>query len=167
MVGSIRTEHVQAIPVTNWVQVAVALTVLVVGTLVYVLERSSAPFFSAISLADQLPGIFGPIGGSLPTFAHVFALGLLTAAYFGGGKQAGLSACLTWFAVDIAFEVGQHSQIAERLVHFIPGWFERLPILEQTDTYFLSGTFDVRDVISIVVGAAAAYLTIVYTTHGE
>lgn len=165
--GNGLTSHgARDVPRTNWSQVAVALTVLVVGALVYVLDRpgDTAPFFSALSFSDLVPGVFGPLAESLPTFAHVFALSLLSVAWFGAGKRAALPACLIWLAVDSAFEVGQHPQIAERLVQFIPAWFEGLPILGQADAYFLSGTFDTRDLISIAVGAAAAYLTIAYTT---
>lgn len=161
------TSHgAQNAPRTNWNQVAVAFTVLVIGALVYVLDRpgDAAPLFSAIGPGNLLPGIFGPLSESLPTFAHVFALSVLTVAWFGGGKRAALLACPIWFGIDSAFEVGQHPQIAGRLAQFIPAWFERLPILGHADTYFLSGTFDARDLISIAVGATAAYLTIAYTT---
>jgi len=155
----------RALPVTG-AQVAVAVFVLVVGTLVYVLDRpgESVPFFNAISAVQLLPGFFGPVGESLPTFSHVFAFSVLTAAWLGGGKRATLPVCLTWFGIDTAFEVGQHPQIAERLTQYIPGCFERLPILKQADSYFLSGTFDVRDLTSIAVGAAAAYVVTVYPT---
>jgi len=157
---------VQTVAVTNWAQVAVAVFVLFVGTLVYVLDRpgESVLFFSTVNISGLLPSLFGRIGESLPTFSHAFAFSLLTAAWLGEGERIGFSACLTWFGVDTACEVGQHPQISERLVQFIPGWFERLPILKQTDVYFLSGTFDVGDLISIALGAAAAYLVTVCTT---
>jgi hypothetical protein len=162
MGGGFKTQGAHGAPVANWVPVAVAFAVFLLGTLVYVLDRpgDSVPFLSAIRLGHRLPSVFGQIGENLPTFAHVFALSVLTAIWLGGRKGAGLLACLSWFGIDTAFEVGQHPQIAERLVQFIPGWFDRLPILAQADAYFLSGTFDVRDLISIVVGAAAAYLLI-------
>jgi len=160
MGGGLKTNSAQAAP--NWAQVAVALFVLFVGTLVYVLDRSSAsvPFFSVVSLADTLPPVFGRMGESLPTFAHVFAFSLLTAAWLGGGERAGLLACLGWFGVDTALEAGQHPQIAEGLVQFIPDSFEGFPILNQADGYFVSGTFDAWDLISIAVGAATAYVLI-------
>jgi len=150
---------------TIWFQVAFALFVLVVGTLVYVLDRSgdSVPFFSLVNIAHLLPSIFGRMGDSLPTFAHAFAFSVLTAVWLGGHERARLSACLMWFGIDTAFEAGQHPQVAERLAQFVPGWFEHLPILEQADSYFLSGTFDAGDLISIAAGAAAAYLMTGYT----
>ena len=155
-----------ATPVNNRVQVGVGLFVLFLGALVYVLDRSSgsAPFFSTVSMAHLLPSLFGRLGDNLPTFAHVFAFGLLTAACLGGGRRAGLLACLSWFGIDTAFEVGQHPWLAEQVVQFIPGWFERLPILQYAEAYFISGTFDVRDLMSIAAGAIAACLVNIYTT---
>ena len=150
-------------------QVGAGLLVLVLGTLVYVLDRpsSSAPFFSTVSMAHLLPSLFGRVGDSLPTFAHVFAFALVTTACLGGGRRIARLACLAWFGIDTAFEVGQHSSIADRLVSFIPGWFEQLPILEHADAYFVLGTFDAWDLASIAAGAAAAYLITLFPTHGD
>jgi len=55
--------------VTNWIQVAVAFSVLVLGTLVDVLDRpgESVPFFNAVSPARMFPSMFGRIGVRLPT----------------------------------------------------------------------------------------------------
>ncbi len=151
-------------PRTNWCQVLAAFAALGIGALVYVLDRDTTevPFFSDISLGHLLPSIFGPIGDSLPGFAHVFALSLLTIALFGWGKRVALWACLSWFAVDVAFEAGQHPQIATYVPGIIPGWFERIPILQQVEACFLWGTFDTWDLLSIAVGAAAAYLVAIY-----
>ncbi len=162
MGGGLKKHDAQVRPVTNRAQAAVALLVLVVGTLVYVLDRPAEqlPLVGIINLSEVLPALFGPVGHSLPTFTHVFAFSLLTAAWFGGGQRVGLTACLVWFGVDSAFEVGQHPQIAERLVQFMPGWFGQLPVLHQTDSFFSSGTFDPGDLISIALGAAVAYLLI-------
>jgi len=146
-------------PAALWTQAALGALALAVGVLVYVLDRPAGqvPFLSALNLADATPVIFGVVGGSLPTFAHTFAFSLLTAAWLGGGKRAGLWACLTWFGIDSAFEIGQQPEVAVRLVELVPGWFEYLPFLAQADSYFLSGTFDTWDLASIVLGAAAAF----------
>jgi len=42
-----------------------------------------------------------------------------------------------------------------------PGWFSNIPFIENVPAYFLQGTFDVLDLVSIAVGAVAAYLTLV------
>ncbi|HEY5622817.1 MAG TPA: hypothetical protein VIV14_03575 [Gammaproteobacteria bacterium] len=150
-------------------ELALGALVLALGTLVYALDRppDSAPLLSAINLHRFFDDVFGSIGEFLPAFAHVFAFSLFTATWLGGGKRTTLLACVTWFGIDTAFEVGQHPQIAEPLVRMIPGWFEYLPILAQTDTYFLSGTFDDRDLISIAAGAATAYFVHTCIRAGE
>jgi len=154
-------------PATNRTLTIAAFAVLIVGALVYVLDRpaDSVAFFSTISLDDVFPSLFGRIGQHLPTFCHVFAFSLLTAACLGGESRAALSACLIWFGIDATFEVGQHSRIAEYIIPMIPDWFESLPVLEHTKSYFLSGTFDVWDVLSIVVGAIAAFILTAVIQH--
>ena len=154
---------------TNRAQLAVGVLVLLFGTLVYVLERPvhGAPFFSAVSLSHLFPGVFGPIGYSLPTFTHVFAISLLTAAWFGGGRRVGLVACLGWFGVDVVFEIGQYAPFAHRLAAGIPRWLDGMPILGRADSYFLHGTFDIWDLLSIALGAAAAHFVIRCTAPKE
>ncbi len=149
-------------------QAALGALVLAVGVLVYVFDRPAEQlaFLSAFNFAAVTPAVFGVVGGSLPTFAHTFAFSLLTAAWLGGGKRAGLWACLTWFGIDSVFEIGQQPQIAVNLVEIVPGWFEYLPLLAQADSYFLSGTFDTWDLISIALGAFAAYLITARTITG-
>jgi hypothetical protein len=162
-------EGASGAPATNWTQVAIAVLTLALGTLVYVLDRpaGSVPFFSAIHLAEGWPALFGRIGDSLPTFVHAFAFSVLTAAWLGGARRFALPACLTWFGVDSALEAGQHPRFAQTLADLVPGWFDALPILGRADSYFLRGTFDVIDLISIALGAAAAYLLIRCTGRTE
>jgi len=152
-----------------WTQAGLGALVLGVGVLVYMLDRPAeqVPLLSAANFAAVTPVVFGVVGGSLPTFAHTFAFSLLTAAWLGGGKRVGLCACLAWFGIDTAFEIGQQRQLAERLVEIVPGWFEYLPFLAQADSYFLAGTFDAWDLISIALGAGAAYLIARFALTGH
>ncbi len=145
---------------TKWLMAVLACAVLVAGALVYVLDRpADTAFLSGVILVNEkLPGLFGSVGNSLPTFAHAFSFSILTAVWLGGGRRACSAACLFWFAIDCALEVGQHAAIAERLVQFIPNWFGHLPVLAQANSYFLMGTFDAWDLASIGIGAATAYL---------
>ena len=109
--------------------------------------------------------MFGVVGHSLPTFAHVFAFCLLTAALLAVGTEAAITVCLGWFLVDVAFELGQHSALAPALSTLIPPWFAHLLILNQTDSYFLDGTFDPLDLLAIALGALAAYVVIQRTAR--
>ena len=67
----------------EWLQFYAAIAVLVVGVLIYLLDRpSSSVYFvpDSWSMADRTPRIFGTIGRYLPTFAHTFAFILFTTA---------------------------------------------------------------------------------------
>ena len=149
---------------TNRVHLAIGLATLMLGALVYLLDRPAEQSFipSTISLFQVTPAVFGVIGGSLPAFAHVFAFSLLTAAVLGGAKKARITACLGWCAVDAAFEVGQHPQVANWLSGQLEG-FEHLLVLAQTTRYFHYGTFDPWDLLAIVLGALVAYRVVEQT----
>lgn len=147
--------------------IVLGLSALMGGTAVYLLDRPVEQSFvpGDLSLFHLTPVVFGFIGQSLPTFAHVFAFCLLTAALLAGGKKAAITVCLGWFLVDVAFELGQHSALALALSTLIPPWFAHLPILNQTGSYFLDGTFDPLDLLAIALGALAAYVVIQRSTR--
>ena len=134
------------------------LMVLAAGCLVYLVDRpaESVPFFRLVSLAHLTPTIFGSVGQSLPTFSHVFAFSLLTAACFGLRRNAALAACLGWCLIDLAFEIGQHDAVASRLSEWMLE--SRFGFLASANGYFESGTFDLVDLVSIVAGAAIAFI---------
>jgi hypothetical protein len=144
------------------IQVLIGLAALGVGVLVYLVDRPAAQSVvpSAISLFALTPTVFGVLGHSLPTFVHVMAFILLTTAVLAGGKSTAVAVCLGWFALEAVFELGQHPAIAPALSTAIPSWFAHFPILNQTDRYFLNGTFDPMDLLAIVLGAAVAYVLI-------
>ena len=148
---------------TNKAQIVIGLAVLLLGTAVYFLDRPwEQTIFvpGALSLFPLTSSVFGVIGHSLPTFAHVFAFSLLTIALVGGAKRAAITVCLGWFLVDATFEMGQHPQVAGWLSNLVPQWFEHLPVLDRTADYFVYGTFDPLDLLSVAFGALVAYLVI-------
>jgi len=149
----------------NRIRAAAALVVLSLGTLLYVLARPSdqVPVLSALNVSHLLPAVVGGLGSSLPTFAHVFAFSLLTAVLLDGGRRVCLAACLAWFFVDTAFEVAQHRHIGASIAEVIPDWFEAVPILDQAGSYFVAGIFDPWDLMSIALGAGAAYVLTLWT----
>ena len=107
--------------------------------------------------------MFGVLGGSLPSFVHVCAFALLTAALLDGGRRLNQAICLGWFSVDLVFEMGQHPKLATPIANAVPAWFIHVPILDRTTTYFLSGTFDPLDILFAALGALTAYIAIVST----
>ena len=135
---------------------------LVLGVGVYLLDRP----WQQLAIVDLIPlshtpsPMFGVLGGSLPSFIHVCAFALLTAALLRGGRRLNQAICLGWLAVDVAFELGQHSKLAASIAHAVPAWFAHVPILNQTPTYFLSGTFDPLDILFTTLGALTAYIVL-------
>lgn len=142
-------------------QLAMGLCALVVGSLVYLLDRpASSVYFvpEALSLYDPEGSIFGPIGNHLPTFFHVLAFALLTSAAAGCRTLLCLAvAVVGWTLVDALFELAQHDAMAEWLVVYIPDWFKNVPVLDNTRAYLLRGNFDPWDVLSIVLGGVSAF----------
>ena len=153
--------------IVNKVQFFVGLTALLLGSLVYLVDRSPDHTYFVynsgfnISLYDTLPNIFGAIGNNLPAFIHVFSFILITAGLISCHKTGFLIICLSWFAIDCAFELGQrHSTWASSM---IPDWFAHIPFLENTKNYFLLGTFDFIDLAAAAISAAIAYFILIAT----
>jgi hypothetical protein len=136
---------------------------LTLGVLLYLADR---PVERTYFLPDTLTtilrpaGLFGLFGQWLPGFLHVYAFILLTVAIAAPRGRQILSVCAAWFAVDALFECGQHAAIAPRLAALAPDWFQGIPVLENTASYFMRGVFDPLDILFIALGAVAAYATI-------
>jgi len=139
---------------------------LAFGTLVYIVDRpaEAAPFFSAVNLSPLLPQLFGPLGAHLPTFTHVLAFSLLSAACLGARRSTGLIACAAWLGIDAGFELAQLPALAQRIAPRIPAQFDALPLLDRSRDYFANGTFDPADLASIALGALTAAALIAYST---
>ena len=148
-------------------QILIGLTVLLLGTLVYLIDRSPNQTyfvyksFVNISLHNTLPNLFGFIGNSLPSFIHVFSFILITAGLVHCQKKGCLIICAFWFLTDIAFELGQKFKILT--LKIIPDWFSGILFLENSKKYFLSGTFDFNDLIAITFGTILAYFALSIT----
>lgn len=144
----------------EWKQILVGVFALGLGIALYVLDRSpSQTYFlpDTLSLFSTTPSVFGKLGNHLPTFLHVFAFCLITSGVLNCGRQGTAVICILWLLVDAAFEIGQHQEVANKIVPHIPGWFEGIPFLENTENYFLKGRFDPADLAAILFGAIAAY----------
>ncbi len=115
----------------NSLQVLIGLGGLLLGTLVYLVDRPPDQTYFLysssinISLHDTLPNLFGIIGNSLPAFIHVFSFILMTAGLIFCQKRGYLIICLSWFFVDSAFEFGQKFDAWSSMI--IPDWFAGLP----------------------------------------
>jgi hypothetical protein len=150
------------------IQTAAAVTALLIGVFVYLLDRQAESVYfmsSWMALGDSMSPFFGTIGDQLPTFVHVYAFILLTMVVASPSRGYVLYICLFWLVLESLFELAQITVIAHWITSHIPEWFSGIPLLENTAAYFLGGTFDVVDLCSIAAGTLAAYLTIVISTQ--
>jgi hypothetical protein len=155
----------------NAVQILIGIAGLVVGSLVYLIDRPPEQTYFVdnstinISLFNTLPKLFGTLGNFLPDFLHVFSFILITAGLFSCTWRGYLIICLGWFFIDSAFEVFQGFNTLP--LRIIPDWFEGIPFLENTRNYFQKGTFDTIDLIAIILGTATAFFMILLTKRTD
>lgn len=142
-----------------------AVSALALGMIVYLLDRDPQRVYL---LRDYIRSplitspILGGIGAFLPTLTHVVAFILLSAAVLSTNKRGTLFICLGWFSLDVAAELAQHPSIAPYVIAAVPAWLSRMPVLANTADYFRRGTFDPRDVLSILGGTIAAWLFVTW-----
>jgi len=151
----------------NGIQILTGATILLLGVLVYLVDRPPDQTYFVyktgvdISLHNTLPNLFGIIGQSLPSFAHVFSFILITAGLIASKKRGFIIICLFWFFVDSVFELGQ--KFSTMFIKFIPDWFASIPFLENTGGYFVRGTFSFGDMAAIFIGTITAYFVLIKT----
>jgi len=150
----------------NRVQILIGLAGLIAGLFIYLIDRPPEQTYfiyriAKISLYNILPDLFGSIGNYLPAFIHIFSFILITAGLLCRQKRGCLIICLSWFLVDCVFELGQ--KFNNLALKIIPDWFLGIPFLENTESYFLQGTFDVIDLVAIAFGAIISYLILLTT----
>jgi hypothetical protein len=136
----------------------VGFVALTLGILVYLFDRpATAVYFVPDSwrLAATPHLLFGVLGNYLPAFMHALAFSLFINA-IAGRRYVGLM-CASWFMAEVSFEVAQTDSVAFRIADILPDWFARLPILENISSHFLTGRFDVMDVLFLMFGCATAY----------
>jgi hypothetical protein len=152
-------------------QVLAAVAALALGAALYIAGRPGGHVY----LLASVPQLFsttsrslGGIGDFLPSFIHVFAFTLLSAAVLSPRTPGSTAAVVAaWCLTDGLFEFGQHPAVAPLIAALLPSWFDRVPLLENTGPYFLRGTFDPADLAAILAGAAVAFLTIVWSNKQQ
>jgi hypothetical protein len=155
----------------NIIQIVIGIFGLVIGSLVYVTDRSSEGiyFINKLKIPTKIfnnaPNLFGIAGNSLPDLLHVFSFILITAGLLSCKKKWYTILCLGWFSLDIAFELGQKFKLLS--LSLIPDWFQGIPFLENSKNYFQKGSFDIFDIFAIAIGTVIAYLVLLITNKEE
>jgi hypothetical protein len=147
---------------------ALALLLLTTGITVYVLDRGGAAYFLPDWAAGRTaPPIFGLLGDYLPTFIHTLAFILITAAVLWPWPRLLPGICAAWVFIESLFEVGQLATQDSHIAAAVPAWFDGVPVLEVTADYFIRGTYDPLDLVSIGIGAVIAYAVICIIQQGD
>jgi hypothetical protein len=162
---------------TAWPAIGLAVVFLALGALVYALDRPASvawlwPFaWTAGASHGTAAHWFGSAGDWLPSLAHAYAFALLTACAVRSpsaaldetkdprGRRLVAVSCVAWWAIDSAFEVGQHPHWSTTIADALPGWFRRVPVLDHVGVYFTHGTFDPRDLAATAAGCLGAWLS--------
>lgn len=146
---------------------------LSLGMLVYLADRHAAN--SLLMPGDAAIGagpIFGVFAQWLPSFIHPFAFSLLSAAVMRqplASGRASYVACGFWWAVNLAFEVGQHPRFSAPLAEALQSGLGQTALTAAISRYFLHGRFDWGDVAALSAGAlaAAAVLWLLHSSKDE
>lgn len=150
-----------------FLQAEAGLAALLLGIPVYLLTRPAESVLFLQYLPDihfRIPFDAGGILYALPSFLHIYAFILLTASVVASSTHHLRLICLFWLVIELLFEIGQLHALALIITDHLPVslsgsvWFEAIP------NYFLQGTFDPLDIAGLLLGAMAAYVTVVFST---
>lgn len=142
---------------------AAAFIALGLGFVVYLLDRPAghAALLPAAWSTAAAPGLLGALGGWWPSFVHPFAFSLL--GHLAGRtdrRRTGWRVCVGWWALNVAFECGQHAAVAPDLAAALRAAFGDegvgAALAQPVAVYLLRGTFDPGDLVAATLGAVAA-----------
>lgn len=129
------------------------IAVLLIGVIYYLLFRTDTPVFLSIVGIDALTVIPAALMNGatwLPTFVHVVAFTLFTAAWLPRHPRIWALVAGSWAAINIAFEAIQLPSLRPDL--------ESNPVVMAALSQFASsGTFDPLDVAAAVAGALVGF----------
>jgi len=158
--GAMAARAVHVPMAAPWVQAAVGGLALVLGGLVYALDRGGWPSAQLAGLAGLAGATaapwFGSVGGWLPSLVHPFAFSLFTAALRTSGAPPATLACAAWGLVNVLFELGQHPRVGPVLAAHLESAFGAAGGARALAHFFARGRFDPADLAAAVAGAAAA-----------
>ncbi len=152
----------------NKIQVFIGLLTLFLGSAIYLIRSPCSvyfvpKYFSYIGFPNDILNVVKIVGNNLPDFIHPFAFILITAGLISLDNRINqFFICIGWFLLESFFELGQHFK--EAYLRIVPSWFDSVPILENTKNYFLYGTFDILDMLSIITGAVTAFIVLLITS---
>ena len=128
------------------------------GAIFYFLYRQNTYFLSIIGVYNR-SFVRYEIMHNIPTFIHTFSFGVIHIGILKIHKTNYNRIILFWVLFGLVSEVLQKYN---SFTFYLQSWFSGIPFLENTKNYFIYGTYDFADVVSVLVGGLCAA---VYT-HG-
>jgi hypothetical protein len=121
-----------------------------VGVIVYLTARPPiTPFMPSIHGIARMPHWLRLLLGPAPTFVHVLAFSMMSAAIVAKTRARQALVCAGWAVVEIVFEVAQHPFIRERLLRI-----ESLSSMSFVSGFLTRSTFDFADILAAIVGGS-------------
>jgi len=157
------TKFMKTIRLENKKQFLIGLISLIMGIIFYFTFRPDmssylqSKFVKIDTLFGNYSNLLGQLGDSLPEFIHPFAFSLLSMGAIANTRKARILICMIFFLINLLFELSQ--KYAALITIYIPNWFNKLFILENTKNYFIKGTFSILDLIVIFLGSIMAFIT--------
>lgn len=150
----------------NLGQVAIGVLFMLFGALAYVTAtpaEHSILRLEALSLHLPVFSVPHKYVTVVPTFSHVAAVSLLTAAVLATTRRGAAWVCLSWASIEALFALGQHEQINAWLVSTTPSWLNLVGVQRGVGLYISDDGFAASELIAILFGAAIAYAIIIGT----
>lgn len=144
---------------------------LIIGALFYFVGRAEGSSYLQRKLAQidgffhHSPNLCGHLGGAFPEFVHPFAFSLMAIGLVSRTRRSRFWICLIFLCMNVVFEIGQ--KYGSYMGEYIPNWFNRLFVIENTENYFIHGTFAIADLVAIFLGSTFAFLVAELTLRKE
>ena len=138
--------------------IVTAVSALLLGTAVYLLDRDWADSLFMESFTDyqwSRSGMFGTLGGFMPSLLHAYAIPVLIMVALSPWPWTRPWVCLLWFIMASFFEWLQ-SDSAGALFFFADRPSGDIPLLTYLERYSVQGQFDYIDLVSTGVGCLTA-----------
>jgi hypothetical protein len=131
---------------------------LLLGVLVYLVDRDWGTVLFLEPLADRQPalaGVFGPSAPWLPSLFHAYGFALLIILMLRPRPRASVYGAFGWFLIAAIMEWLQ-SAPAERLILATHRLLTEGPLPGPVQAYVVYGRFDVGDLLATALGCLAA-----------
>jgi hypothetical protein len=134
--------------------------VLVPGILFYLIVRPEGIAYISekirLDLFAEPCYLTAPVWGSFPEFIHPMAFSLIGIGLLSHKRWSRLFVCSSILLLNLFFEIGQ--KYKDAALEIVPRWFDGIPMIENVDSYFRRGTFDLQDVLAICLGSTIAFV---------